>query len=382
MKQARASKPELPAEFDPDRLQSAVIDFVRFPLIIGVLFVHNYLGYAASLPVSTICGNFFSQTLGSLTIPAFFFISGFLFFLHTDNFDSGAYRKKLQSRAKTLLIPYLFWNILSLTVCSFAHHLPKAVHFFSEPDCNAWTGRYLLQALWALPGDGPSVFNYPYAYQFWFIRDLMVMVVLTPIIYFLVKKCRIRIVALLGILWFSDWWQRYLPWLAGHGLGIEVLFFFTTGAWFAVNRRNFIEDCGKAAKWAFVLYPPVAIADVLTKLPGPGEDPVHLPFLHYSGILLGIVASFALAAHLLKTGKARVNTFLASASFFVFAVHEPLFLTNLRTGIFAVFQPKSDVTLTAVYFLLVMMVAVASLGLYWLLRRYLPRFTRIITGGR
>jgi len=136
------------------------------------------------------------------------------------------------------------------------------------------------------------------------------------------------------------------------------------------------------AKWAFVLYPPFAIADVLTKLHVPGGQHVPLPFVHNSGILFGLVASFALTAHLLKTGKARVNTFLTAASFFVFAVHEPLFLSKLCKVVFVIFRPESDLALTAVYFLLVIVVAVTALGLYWLLRRYLPGFTRVITGGR
>jgi hypothetical protein len=207
-------------------------------------------------------------------------------------------------------------------------------------------------------------------------------VILTPAIYFLVKKLRLWTVGLLGILWFSGWWGMYLPWLAGHGLGIVALFFFTAGAWFSINKRNFVDDAVKMAKWTFILYPTIAIADLFTMLHVPDQEPIHLPFVHNIGILLGIAASFALTAHLLKTGKVRVNTFLAAASFFVFAVHEPLFLSKLRKVIFVIFRPESDAALTAVYFLLVIVVAVTSLGLYWLLRRYLPGFTRVITGGR
>ena len=201
-------------------LQSAVIDFLRFPLIIGVLFIHNQattvklatgrIGNDAWLPVTTLCHDLFSQTVGRLSVPAFFFISGFLFFLHIDKFTSGVYTKKLKSRVKTLLIPYLFWNILSLTIFFAAYYIPMLAHFFSETHELTW--QYLLQALWALPNNhSQDLLRYPYAYQFWFIRDLMVMVVLTPAIYFLVKKFRLWIIALLGILWFSEWWQMYFP---------------------------------------------------------------------------------------------------------------------------------------------------------------------------
>ena len=137
------------------------------------------------------------------------------------------------------------------------------------------------------------------------------------------------------------------------------------------------------AKWVFILYPLIAAADVFSKLHIHGQTHVYLPFVHNSGILLGMVACFALTAHILKTGKVKVNTFLASASFFVFAVHEPLFLSKLCKVVFVIFQPQSDATFTILYFLLVLVVAVVSpLGVYWLLRRVLPGFTRLITGGR
>jgi len=373
----------------PD-LQSAVIDFLRFPLIIGVLLLHNYptmvgvatkqIGNNALFPVSTICRELFSQTLGRLSVPTFFFISGFLFFLHIDKFTGAVYVKKLKNRTKTLLIPYLFWNLLSLAAFYAVYHAPILSSYFS--DTQEYTWHYLLQALWALPNDGIEVAKYPIAYQFWFIRDLMVMVILTPVVYFLVKKFRLYAVGILGILWFFGWWQLYFPWLAGQGLNIKALFFFTAGAWFSINKRNFVDDADKIAKWAFMLYPPIAIADVLTKLYIPNGQYVCPSLINNSGILIGIVASFALAAYLLKTGKAHVSTFLASASFFVFAVHEPLFLSRLRTRVFVIFRPESDGSLTAVYFLLVIVVTVVTLGLYWLLQRYLPKFTGVITGGR
>ncbi|MDR3090536.1 MAG: acyltransferase [Desulfobulbaceae bacterium] len=367
-----------------------MIDFLRFPMIIGVLLIHNAsatvqtasgpVGSQAFLPIHSFCTDLFSQTLGRLAVPTFFFISGFLFFLHLERFNLATYRKKLPSRVKTLLIPYLFWNLLSVTVFSLAHYVPAFSRFFSKSYELTW--QYVLQALWAIPDlNQTSHMAYPYAYQFWFIRDLMVMVMLTPVIYCFVKKLRLWGLGLLGILWFSEWWQALFPWLAGHGLSITALFFFTAGAWFSLNQRNVVDDAQKVAKWTFALYPLFAMADMLTKIHVPKQH-VYLPFIHNSGILFGMAASFALAAWLLKTGRARVNAFLASASFFVFAVHDPWFLSKLRKAIWVLFRPESDIALTALYFLLVIVVTATALALYWLLRRFLPGFTRVITGGR
>lgn len=42
-------------------------------------------------------------------VPFFFMISGYLFFR---TYQSNKWRDKLESRAKTLLVPYVVWNVL------------------------------------------------------------------------------------------------------------------------------------------------------------------------------------------------------------------------------------------------------------------------------
>ncbi|MDR0415132.1 MAG: hypothetical protein LBH84_06930, partial [Prevotellaceae bacterium] len=77
-----------------------------------------------------------------------------------------------------------------------------------------------------------------------------------------------------------------------------------------------------------------------------------------------------------------VNRFLASASFFVFAIHDPLMLRESKKILYALFNPQSDLLITALYFLIVLAVALMALGLYYLLKRLTPKFTTVITGGR
>ena len=68
----------------PTDLQSKVIAFLRFPLIVLVLFIHcNFTTLSeewASLPFTTKFINLFSQRIAPIAIPFFYFISGYLFF--------------------------------------------------------------------------------------------------------------------------------------------------------------------------------------------------------------------------------------------------------------------------------------------------------------
>ena len=76
-----------------DELQSRVIAFLRFPLIVGVVFIHNYrpsiivgnevMGSETHMPTYSFIGQLFSQYIGWISVPLFFFFSGFLFFYNT-----------------------------------------------------------------------------------------------------------------------------------------------------------------------------------------------------------------------------------------------------------------------------------------------------------
>ena len=65
-----------------DELQSRVIAFLRFPLIVGVVFIHNYrpsiivgnevMGSETHMPTYSFIGQLFSQYIGWISVPLFF----------------------------------------------------------------------------------------------------------------------------------------------------------------------------------------------------------------------------------------------------------------------------------------------------------------------
>ncbi|MDR1644697.1 MAG: acyltransferase, partial [Tannerellaceae bacterium] len=243
-------------------LQSQVIDFLRFPLIVGVIFIHNSsaivtipnetFGNETFLPLHYICSNLFSDVLGRIAVPLFFFISGFLFFLNIEKFNGKSYCNKLRTRTKTLLIPYLLWNLLATTIFSIIAVVP-ALKAFVNHDMEYNVLAFLCY-LW---GDANG--GMPIAYPFWFIRDLMVIVIFTPLIFLIVKHAKIYAIAALGILWYFNWWFG-LP-----GFSINCIFFFSAGAYFGIYKRSVIECFAKIKRLSFILYPMIAIADLLTK---------------------------------------------------------------------------------------------------------------------
>ena len=351
------------------QLQSQVIDFIRFPLIVGVVFIHNSTSAVvvrgvemgtdiANLPVFYYCSDFFSQVFSRIAVPLFFFTSGFLFFLYVEKFDKLSYKTKLQSRIKTLLVPYIFWN--TITIAFF--YLFKTIGIMTTP----MVENNILKYFW----DAGGSFHLPISYQFWFIRDLIIAVILTPIIYFLCKKTKIYGVILIGMLWFLGFWFKMT------GFSSVCTFFFTAGAYFGINKRNLLEDFDKIKNLSLVLYPLIALVDLLTK------TYTFNCYIHKLGIVIGIVFCFNLVTILFEKGKIKPTSFLSAASFFVFAIHEPFLLGNLKKISFQLLKPETDFAITALYFLNVITTIFIALVLYYVLKRTLPKFTAVITGGR
>lgn len=365
-----------------DELQSKSIDFLRFPLIVGVVFIHNYsstmivqgveIGNDTFMPVYHVASELFSQVIGRIAVPLFFFISGFLFFLNIGIFDQNCYFSKLKKRAKTLLVPYLFWNIAFLLFYYLASHAPVLSSWFQG---RTYDMDFILSALWGIPPEATatSEMTYPIAYQFWFIRDLMVTVILTPLIYCLIKYLKVYVVVLLGLLWYLKLWPAALEF---HGLSSAAFFFFTLGAWFSINGKNLIEEFAKIKYSVFIIYPVIALVDLFTK----GMD--CNVYINYLGILSGILFCFDLVSLNLGKGKWRVFKFLSASSFFVFAIHDPWLLAQIKKLYFKVFLPSTDTQLTVAYFIVPVFVILFALGIYFLLKKSFPRFTQLITGGR
>ncbi len=113
-------------------LRSQSLDLLRFPLAFVVLIIHvfNTRGFALrgsqvsveDMPVLLEINHIIDGFLRGQSVPIYFFISGFVFFLGVE-LTRGVYTRKLKNRVHTLLIPYIIWNIIDVLLV-LARHLP------------------------------------------------------------------------------------------------------------------------------------------------------------------------------------------------------------------------------------------------------------------
>lgn len=215
-----------------DSKESLALDWVRFPLAALIVLIHTAFTDDRG-DIAFYLGKMISENLANIAVPTFFFISGYLFFARYERFGRQEYLKMLTKKARTLLLPYIIWNAVVYLYMMISHLHTDGTF----GDIMPWE---LHKIFWA-QNDG-YVTTSPFGYQFsllctpvcgvlWFIRDLMVAMILTPIIWYVVRKCRLWSIILFLI-----------PWLLNIGIpikgfGLVALCFFPLGATFSI--------CGK-----------------------------------------------------------------------------------------------------------------------------------------
>ena len=120
--------------------------------------------------------------LTDMAVPTFFCISSFLYFQNWQP-SRALYIRKIRSRVKSLLIPYLLYNILFYVyylIKAYAFHLPVPKDIPIAP----WDA--LVCIVSSVP-DGPL----------WFIRELLVFVVTAPLFGVIIRKYKYSVVFLI-----------------------------------------------------------------------------------------------------------------------------------------------------------------------------------------
>ena len=207
----------------PQELLSETISWLRFPLIIGVVLIHcrvkemvfggvNILPPLSEVPIYAYFSQWLSAIISSVAVPMFFFFSGFLFFYKVKEFDKSIYLTKLKKRARTLLLPYIIWNFLVIAFTLVSQLALPSMFSGRNMPVTQWGVIEWVSAFWCAQSQESLAF--PICYQFWFIRDLMVTLLLTPIIYTLIKRFHFVLPLLLGLIW-----------LFGYGSGIYAIGF-------------------------------------------------------------------------------------------------------------------------------------------------------------
>lgn len=175
-----------------NRTLSKSISLLRFPLAALIVLKHYYTPDISAEAIGGVdeyqwyhyIGEFTKGVFPAIAVPLFFFISGYLYFnkldLHGDSsYDFGVWKRKTRGRLKSLLIPYLSWNLLVLLLYFIAQQLTGDSTIMAKDGYKLIADYNLLdygKAFFAIDSTGMPIDG-----PLWFIRDLFIVsVFITP----------------------------------------------------------------------------------------------------------------------------------------------------------------------------------------------------------
>ena len=351
------------------------LEILRFPLIVLVIFIHSYnpitlldesfrnnLIYSIhefSLPLSI--QFFISNVFGVLAVPVFYFISGFLLLFNVE-FNVNVYVSKIQSRFWSLFVPFLIFNgltsasLLALQMTGWADSIlnPSNRRLYDYTVAEGLAFTFGIDRL------------RPILYQFWFIRDLIILVFCSPILVILLKKLPKTALTLIGGAWLLNFNPLLYP-------NIEAVFFFSLGLWAAVHKRSpfLFDEFATAVVVVYGLYLFMSLPLAATAVSS---------YSSKAGIFLGFATALTLTKPLSKRPLGAYLISLAPYSFFIFALHEPL-LTILRKIWLRLWGP-SDLSQLFGYFLIPAVIIIALILLYKVLEKHAEFLLRVVAGRR
>jgi len=367
------------ASVAPDQL-SRTIDLSRIALIVGIVFLHY--GMYPNFRVSPFGGVSVSEHEVAMFVNSFllffFFsvvpllstISGWLFFAFMKDSKADAapaLRARICKRFRSLYVPLIAWNLLYLVALSALFIAAPDHPIFRSLNLDFQVAglREFLNAIFALS-------HHPLAFQFWFVRDLFLTVLLSPLLWLLLRKAPWLGAVALGIVWLCNYDLEifFRP---------DVLFFFYMGGLLRMRGAR-LGISWPATRWLIGIY----IALVSARAMAPyfiDESTVALAVVTRGMRLIGVLACWGA---FLKLAEAPLGVRVArwgAMAFFLYAMHFPL-MAEIKLILWDVLPRINDFWMVTHYLASVAATVVLALSTGVLMSRYAPHTFALLNGGR
>lgn len=368
-------------------LQFRVFDWLRFPLIVGVVFIHCFgkpfeyeainFAHLTGMDYFNLFRVSISHVLTHVCVPTFYLISGYLFFIGMEEWNWNVYLNKLKKRARTLLFPFLIWNTICilLTLFSVIRHegLIGIQSFFEDNgywrlywDCKQWN---LDRTNWF---GGANSASSPYLVPLWFLRDLMIVCICSPMLYYLFRITKVWGLLLLVICYITG---VFIPL---SGFSIMAFMFFGLGGYY---RINIIDTTKVTYNLRYYIYIVAAILWIVcTMFNGHNTKTGNMIYPFY--VIVGCMAIINIATHFVKNNKVKMPAILSNSSFFIYLLHCNIVIGVATTIVWSLFDKTNVVLLLLGYLLIPIITVFMCFAIYYLLNKYTPFLCKILVGNR
>ena len=376
------SKTPVQTAISPDL--STKLTVVSFVSACFVVILHAYARtLAAGNGATAWIVTFVGWTLPTFAVPIFFVISGYLLGIKSGNGSrDGWYAQALRKRVRTLLVPYLIWcTVYVLTVVPFTmfgNHMAgrSLVHntHLHEPLLSVWNflGIY-----------GADLTGFPANGVLWYVRNLLILVVLAPALFKAVanRLAGIAILLMAGAAFFlHDWMPRSCWQFFETGFSLRGLFYFLLGLFLAAHpvKPTSLRPLRPLLPLAWIGASLFFTAVRLQQ----GEDSLTLQRILAKSInFLGVGAVWVLYDFIPAAKRLARRSFVHDA-FFLYAAHLGIILTVMCARCEDILSSRLHVPAIGIFLLRIAVPILLSLTAAELLKRHCPRIYALLTGGR
>lgn len=355
---------------------SQVINFSRITLIVGLVFLH-YESFPNSqispfrgmnteaFQVATFVNSFVLFFFFSV-VPLLSMVSGWLFFSFTDNARSELLGR-MGKRFRSLYIPLILWNLLYLLIlwAIFAVNSGSAIlHDINLDFATAGPLDYFNAVF--------GVTHHPIGFQFWFVRDLFVTVLVSPILWLFLTRAPIIGAIALGIVWLIgfDLWIFFRT---------DVVFFFYLGGFLRMYKAP-LEIAGRVAVWLLVIY--ALMVAVRTAAPYFVDvDSGYVDVATRAMRLIGVLACWGIFQNIALSSFGATVARFGGFAFFLHAAHFPL-LAAIKVFLWEYVPAETQFWMLVHYAVSVILTVVIGVGFGVALARLAPQQFAFLNGGR
>ena len=210
----------------------------------------------------------------------------------------------------------------------------------------------------------------PHNIPLWFLRDLIMVCLLSPLLFAGLKYLKKYFLVLLGICFLLNAWTT-IP-----GFSITSLFFFSLGAYFGIYNKNMIKAFSKHKYIYWIIASIALILSVILK----GSTLAKVTSQLYT--FTGVLSVFVLSSALIQKQIVKVNTTLSRSSFFLYCLHTILILSISQYILNKILGTENMVSVIFSYLLSPLLCTIICLGAFLLLRKRAPSLLNILAGSR
>lgn len=343
-----------------DQYNSQKITIINFILIVMVVYIHGYYIEAESFFISGRLQEFW-KNIFRVAIPTFYTISGFLYFKNCSSIIDIL--PKIKNRMHTLLVPYILWNVMFVLWYLVLFLLPSVSGFVNSNVIDRLNLHHPIDTFVLL-------FIEPAGFHLWFIRDLILFVWLSPILFLLIK--RLKWWSLFIVLILTGWTIRLS--MSAFVFGGIMAIHYPTGINIFRNRFRYFALICCCIHFVVAI---ILTANFITI-----KQEWIINYLNHSYAIIPVVGIWGLYDVVANESFVMSNKRkqLLSYTFFIYLFHEPTFNIIKKLGLKVL--GVNDYSLSFLYLINPIIMCAVAICVAKLAQRYIPRVYSVLVGGR